>query len=919
VNREGGGILSRIFHRLWPGPLGKEARADLEEAYRRRQFATGSAPAWIWYTSHLLHPDTWRLALRLWRGEAQRSDGVTGMVWPGRNRMGAPCSWLDFKLAYRMLTKYPGLTFTSGLAIAFAVALTTSSFEFFTDVFYPTLPVDQSHELVEIRSRDVRTMRFETRILDDFEVWRRQLRSVVEVGAFQEFRRTLRTQGGAARTLLGASMTGAAFQTAGVPPLLGRGLTASDEAPGAPRVLVIGYDVWQTVFAGDVDVVGRTVRLESEPATVVGVMPEGHRFPRHHDAWEPLRYTSRDFEPGEGPGIRVIARLAPGSSLREAQAELTVVGLRMAADNPETHGTVKPEVVRYGRLPLPVPDAVTAGIYWACVLFFVMLLMLVYGNVALLLFARTVSRESEMMVRTALGASRGRIVAQLAAEALVLAGVASAVGLAASQAGLGLLVEVVRKLEMPGMMAYWVGDRLSPSTIAGTLVLTLSGAIACGVVPALKVTARERRLSGQTQSVAGSGPEAGRLWGGIIVTQIAATAAFVPLLIVMGIEMRAFRDAEFGFPAAEYLSVRLRTDQSPIPGLSLAESRAEHTARYVASVRELEQRLEADPGVMDVTAASQIPGEYHDWGRIVVDGAISPAVSSSGERVQTVAVDTDFFDALRIPIVSGRGFERSDAASDRDVVVVNEDFVRVVLGGRSPVGRQLQYMDPRSPDVEGPAYEIVGVAKQITMTLDPDRPLAPGVYHVLRREAGWPLHLILRTGRPAAAFAPRLHTLATEVAPTLQLLDVRRLDEAGWHRVLARTAMFWVMLVAGGLAVLLSTSSIYAIVSSRVSRRVREIGIRVALGARRHQVVSTVLSRTTRQIAIGVVLGGVISLVLLYSMLVGSVLRPALTGTYAGIFSGYLIAMACVCLLATLVPTMRALRIEPTEALKAEG
>lgn len=181
------------------------------------------------------------------------------------------------------------------------------------------------------------------------------------------------------------------------------------------------------------------------------------------------------------------------------------------------------------------------------------------------------------------------------------------------------------------------------------------------------------------------------------------------------------------------------------------------------------------------------------------------------------------------------------------------------------------------------------------------------------------VHLIVRTGRPAAAFAPRLHTLAAEAAPALQLLDVRPLDEAGWHRVLARTAMFWVMLVAGGLAVLLSTSGIYAIVSSRVSRRVREIGIRAALGAGRNQIVSAVLAHTTRQIATGVVLGGAISLALLYSLLVGSATRPALTGTYVGLFSGYLLAMAFVCLLAAMIPTIRALRIEPTEALKAEA
>jgi predicted permease len=919
VSQEPREILPRVFRRLFPGPLGEEARAQLEDGYRRRQFTVGSASAWLWYAAHLLHPDTWRLAIVLTRAAARRKAAVPEAIGPGRRWMNARVSWLDFKLGYRMLIKHPGLTITAGLAIAFAVALTASSYEFFTDVFYPTLPVDEPHELVEIRSRDSRTMEVGTWILDDFEIWRRQLRSVVEVGAFQEFRRTLRAEDGAARTLVGAAMTGAAFQTAGVPPLLGRGLTASDEAPGAPLVLVIGYDVWQTLFAGDDDVVGRTVRLESAPATVVGVMPEGHRFPRHHDAWEPLRYTSRDFEPGEGPGIRVIARLAPGSSVREAQAELTVIGLRMAADDPETYGTMKPEVVRYGRLPWPVPDAVTAGIYWACVLFFVMLLLLVYGNVALLLFARTASREREMVVRSALGASRGRIVAQLVAEALVLAGVASAVGLAAAEAGLGQLVGVVRTLDLAGMMAYWVGDRLSPATVACTLALTLAGAIACGVVPALKATGRQHRISGQTLGVAGAGPDAGRLWGGIIVTQIAATVAFVPPLIVMGIETHDLRTAEFGFPAADYLSVRLRSDRSPIPGLSLAESRDEHAARYAASVRALEQRLEADPGVMGVTAASQIPGEYHAWGRIVVDGAMSPAASSSGQRVQTVAVDPDFFDALRTPIVSGRGFRQSDAASDHDVVVVNEHFVRVVLGGRNPVGRRLRYVDPRSPDVEGPAYEVVGVATQITMTLDPNRPLAPGVYHVLRREAGWPLHLIVRTGRPGAGFAPRLHALATEAAPTLQLTNVRPLNDAGWHRLFARVAMFRVMLVAGGLAVLLATSGIYAIVSSRVSRRVREIGIRVALGARRHQVVSTVLSRTTRQIAIGVVLGGVISLAIMYSLLVGSVNRPALTGTYAALFSTYLIAMACVCLLATLVPTMRALRIEPTEALKAEG
>ena len=913
MSREPGGTLTRILGRLLPGPLGGEARADLAEGYRRRRLTTGAAFAWIWYAGHLFHPDTWRLALALRRAQRRRAGGVPGGALPDRSWMVPAVSWLDFKVGGRMLVKHPGLTSTAGLAIAFAVTLTAASFEFFTDVFYPTVPVDEPHQLVEIRARDIRSMELATLVLDDFEAWRGQLRSMAEVGASQTFQRTLRTEDGAERTLVGASMTGAAFQIARVAPLIGRGLTASDEAPGAPPVLVIGHDVWQSLFAGSADVLGRTVRIGSAPATIVGVMPEGYGFPKYHHVWEPLRYTARDFEPGEGPAIQVIARLAPGSSLREARAELKLVGQRMAADDPEMYGSVRPEVVPWGRLPLPTPDPVTAGIYWACVLVFVLLLVLVYGNVALLLFARTAGRRDEMVVRSALGASRAGIVAQLAAEAVVLAGAASAVGLVAAEAGLGLLVEVVDRLETVGMVGYWVGDRLSPSTIAWTLALALAGAIACGAVPALKVTGRRSRLARHT------GPEASRLWGGIIVTQIAATVAFVPPLIVMGIEMHRFRTADLGFPAAGYVSARLRTDRTPIPGLSLRESRAEHATRYVASVRALEQRLEADPAVRAVAAASRIPGEYHEWGRVVVEGATSPAGTSSGMRVQSVAVDPDFFDALRTPIVAGRGFEWSDSAADRRVVVVNEDFVRTVLAGRSPIGRRIRYVGARSPDEEGPAYEIVGVAKQITMTLDPRKPSAPGVYHVLRREAGAPLYLSVGTRGPAAALAPRLHTLAAEVAPTLQLHDVRPLEEAGWHRVLARTAMFWVMLVAGGLAVLLSTSGVYAIVAFRVSRQIREIGIRVALGASRYQVASAILSRTSRQIASGVLIGGAITLLFLYSVLVGSDIRPALTVTYVGLFSAFLVAMAGVCLLAALVPTRRALRIEPTEALKAEG
>jgi predicted lysophospholipase L1 biosynthesis ABC-type transport system permease subunit len=257
-------------------------------------------------------------------------------------------------------------------------------------------------------------------------------------------------------------------------------------------------------------------------------------------------------------------------------------------------------------------------------------------------------------------------------------------------------------------------------------------------------------------------------------------------------------------------------------------------------------------------------------------------------------------------------------ASD-PVVVVNEDFARALFGGVSPVGRRLRYPRAGDPDAEAPTYEIVGVVRQIAMNTDPNKPNSPGVYHPLARGGVSQLRLIMRTGAAAASFAPRLQALAAEVAPTLQLLDVRPVSEAAWDRVLAHVALFWLMLAGGGMAVLLSTSAVHAILSFSVSRRTREIGVRVALGAGSARVAWTVLSRTLRQIALGVLIGGTIAAGILYSFQVTIRDQTSVGLAHVGVFGAYLAAMVCVCLLAAVVPTSRALRIEPTEALKAEG
>ena len=260
-------------------------------------------------------------------------------------------SWLDFKLGLRMLVKYPGLTVVAGLSIAFATAIGAGVFEFTMDLMYPKMPFAQGDRIVELRYRDLRTTDFEPRALHDFEVWRSELRTVEEIGAFQIFQRNLRSDRMGSRPVMGVEITAAAFGVPRVPPLLGRPLTRADELPGAPNVMVIGFDVWRSHFGADPDVIDETVRLASEVVRVVGVMPEGFAWPWNEDVWTPFRESTLDHAWGGGPGIQIVGRLAPGASRAEANAEIVAVTAGIVADHPESRERLRPEVTPWGALP----------------------------------------------------------------------------------------------------------------------------------------------------------------------------------------------------------------------------------------------------------------------------------------------------------------------------------------------------------------------------------------------------------------------------------------------------------------------------------------------------------------------------------------------------------------------------------------
>ena len=831
-------------------------------------------------------------------------------------------SMLDFKLGLRMLARHPSLTVVAVVAMAFGIGSGATAFQLVTAIVRPPLSWSDAARIVRLEYVSTETTQPVERLLHDYERWRRELRSVERLSAIQVGDRNLSLGEGAPAPVAAAAVSASAFDLVRVRPLLGRAIVAADEAPDAPAVAVLGHELWQERFAGDPTAIGRVVRLGDEWVTVVGVMPrdfalfppqqDGLDAPAAQDLWLPFRLRALDAAPGTGPAIVVVGRLAAGATLDAARAELATVAARAAAEWPDSHARLAPRLLAFGAFGT-VGGLAASGTIGLSAVFLALLMVVVCGNIALLLFARAAAREGEIAVRGALGASRGRIVGQLFAEALVLAGVAVVVGLAAASAGLRWAVHTLDEMMRAGgnRMPTWVGDSLSPSTVAYAALLAVVGAVVAGVLPGLRVTARSslptlQRLAGR------SGARLGGIWTAVVVTQVALTVTLVPVAVVVGLQAREMRTVGQGLPPAEYLSVIVRMDGEA--------DDEQFRLRFDEQQRALERRLEAEPGVKAVVVADLLPGSWHGWSAVEVEraGGAAPAPGAGGDGgVQVAQVDPDFFTVLQAPIVAGRAFGPADVGAVQRTVVVNESFVRERLGGRNALGQRLRYVDPAGREAPGPWHTIVGVSRDLAMTIDPTLPHNAGVYHPLQPGGAYPARMAVRVAGDPAAFTARLQELAAEAAPTLRLHRPLPLDQAAQAMLLAHDAWFRVVVLAGALALLLTNAGIYAVISFTVARRTREIGVRVALGASRRQVVAAVLARTARHVAAGVAIGAPLGAVLTFAMAEGSWQPSPLQG--GGLFAAYAAVMMGVCLLACVGPMRRALGIEPTEALAAEG
>lgn len=815
---------------------------------------------------------------------------------------------LDFKLGGRMLVKHPALTVIAAIAVAYAIAVGTVGFEIARQAFSPTIPLPDGHSIVAVRNWNVADNASMSATRGDYARWRDGLITIMDLSAIEMEERSIAAGAGVGPEIV-LNVTASTFALTRVPALMGRTLLESDERGEAEDVVVVGYDFWKNKLDGAADAVGRVIRISGTPFKIVGVMPKGYAFPYHNGIWRPLHL---ERIPEALPRLKyVFARLAPGHSRDEVTAQATVISARAATMFPETRKNVRLQVLSLTDAVAEMPTDVTLALASLNV-FLVLLAALLCGNVAMLLFARAVSRERELLVRAALGASRTRLMMQLFAEAVVLCAVGAVVGLMVARFVLGRTWTMIE--QQTGPLPFWIDTSISSTAILYAVLLTLFAAAIAGFVPAFKVTSGGAGGRLRAASSGGGGLQFGGVWTVVIVMQIALTTLLPwPLLSLLPDRGKG---APAGFPAEAFLTATLAMDRFDGVAASGDTVPAMRAQRLESRYRALVDRLRQDPNVLDVTYADQMPQGTRGRNAIKLDAGPAAEQSESCldgfHCVAFVSVDPQFFNVVGAPLLRGRALTSADAEQRTRAVLVNKTFVNDILRGSNPIGRRIRFWSKSEPTAES-WYEIVGVVPDLSVSARGTNYERTRIYQTTLPRDTRALRVAIHTRGDPQRFAVRLRELAQATDPALRVIDAQPLNSVVDEDSPGMSYAFELLLSLTGVTLMLSLAGVYAVTSFAVARRTREIGVRVALGARPLHVLTIVFKRPFVQVSLGIGVGAILGFGLANDDL--SKVHLDVLGNAAL----YALSTVLCCAVACVVPTRRALSVQPTVALKDES
>ena len=789
-------------------------------------------------------------------------------------------SWGEVRLGLRLIVKQPILSFTIILALATGICFATMGFTFREELVNGKLPYQAADRMarVYVLNRDGGRLDLD---LERYRALRDRAASFEHIGAVGVRPFTVTHDRNEIESIAGASITPRSMGWLDAAPIAGRALIPADGEPGAERVVVIRESLWMRRYSGDPNLIGRAITIGGVPRTVVGIMPDTFEFPSSGELWLPLDELTLGGSLAEAmPGLRVFGVLKPGVTFEAANAESNALSAQLPTEGPPDG------IARLLVRPFTADSDDSNVAINALVFVLVMVLLVVASNVATLVFARTWARAPELAVRTVLGAARVRIVGQLFFETLLLGSVAAVIGIVAAYTALGYF-----KRSLEGW-PFWVTLEPNPATVVFVVFLTLLVSVISGLFPALRVTRHDLRntlQAGRGFAFGGFG-KAGAF---LLIVEIALSLALLNGAVTMARAFTAFYEDIPALPKNQVLTAQL----GHIPDAGQRD-------KVVAAIREL-------PGVIAVGAGEQLPRLYPPPRPVSVE-PIGDEPMIAPQPAPGHAVSDGFLAAVGARAVAGRLLDKTDFVEGAaPVVVVNEPFVRKFFGGRNAIGRRIKIED-RSTNRPAPWREVVGVVPDLGLSVG-DPALAAGFYTPVGDERLW--FVAIRGSVDPLTLTSPLRAAVANVDPDLQLLEIRTLEEAGQEERVFLSAIAAALTAMGGMALLLSIVGIYALLSFMVTRRTREIGIRVALGARSWQVLRSITGGAIAYLLVGGVIGTALGIVFsqLRAWILISIPAPGFWMP-ATIFA----TLATAGLVACWLPARRALGIRPSEALSAE-
>jgi len=804
----------------------------------------------------------------------------------------------DLRFAVRMIAAHPWFSAAVIATLALGISVNTTVFTLVNAVLFKPVPLPGGASLVTVNSHKLTNPEERSGVsYPDFLEYRDASRSFDGIEAISRRAGTIGEAAIPPERYSMAQVSAGLFGMLRTPPALGRGFTDADDDAGAEAVALISDAVWQARYGGATDVVGRGVRINGAPATIVGVMPEGFRFPSNEDLWMPL-VPSEQLEDRASRQLQLFGRLAEGVSIARAQEDLAVIGSRLAADHPETNEDLGPEVRTLHAAFNGGPIRAVFLLMLGAVGF---VLLIACANVANLMLSRAIARRREMSVRAAIGASRWRLVRQILVESVLLSSIGGLVGLSLTILGTRAFDRAVADVGKP----YWVQFGLDYVAFAYFAAVTIASGIVFGLVPALRAARVDLNTGLQDGSRTAGGRRGNRLTATLVVFQFALT---VVLLAGAGMMVRSFL-------AAQALNPFLPSERIFAARVQLPEGEGEHYEQPATRLQfheRLVEELSALPGVTHAATASNLPGLGSNRRPIEIEGR--PNENPDQPPQASFVVQTPgYLEAIGLPILVGRGFEQTDGDPGKEAAVVTREFAERHWAGESAIGQRFRFTEGEEP---GPWMSVVGVsADMVQAPQDADAP--PLVFITGRQEPwGWTA-LMVRTTSDPAAMAALVREAVQRLDPDLPLFEAATLpsalDRQHWFLRVFGTLFFIFALIG----LLMASVGIYGVVAQSTARRTREIGIRMALGANAAAVLQLVLGRGLRQLALGVVLGlgGAFGAAHVMSN-TGLLIRVSPNDPIVFLaITGLLLAVG---LAACWLPARRASHIAPTEALRTE-